>query len=60
VAAAYGWPEDIPDDDALARLFELNQDRAASVLHDEHAASAAREEVQSTTGQEEGEAACFS
>lgn len=29
VAAAYGWPADISDDDALARLFELNQDRAA-------------------------------
>jgi type II restriction/modification system DNA methylase subunit YeeA len=29
VAAAYGWPADISDDDALARLFELNQKRAA-------------------------------
>ena len=28
VAAAYGWPEDIPEDEALARLFELNQERA--------------------------------
>lgn len=28
VAAAYGWPADISDDDALARLFALNQERA--------------------------------
>jgi hypothetical protein len=30
VAAAYGWPADIADDDALARLFALNQERAAA------------------------------
>jgi type II restriction/modification system DNA methylase subunit YeeA len=30
VAAAYGWPEDISEDDALARLFALNQERAAA------------------------------
>jgi type II restriction/modification system DNA methylase subunit YeeA len=29
VAAAYGWPEDISTDDALARLLELNKARAA-------------------------------
>jgi hypothetical protein len=29
VAAAYGWPEDIGTDDALARLLTLNQTRAA-------------------------------
>jgi hypothetical protein len=29
VAAAYGWPADISEEDALARLFALNQDRAA-------------------------------
>ena len=29
VAAAYGWPADIDDDDVLARLFALNQARAA-------------------------------
>ena len=29
VAAAYGWPEDIGTDDALARLLALNQTRAA-------------------------------
>ena len=29
VAAAYGWPTDISEDDALAGLFELNQQRAA-------------------------------
>lgn len=29
VAAAYGWPADLPDDEVLARLFELNQQRAA-------------------------------
>jgi type II restriction/modification system DNA methylase subunit YeeA len=28
VAAAYGWPADISDDDALAKLFALNQERA--------------------------------
>lgn len=28
VAAAYGWPGDITDDDALARLFGLNQQRS--------------------------------
>jgi type II restriction/modification system DNA methylase subunit YeeA len=30
VARAYGWPEDISDDDALAHLFALNQERAAA------------------------------
>jgi type II restriction/modification system DNA methylase subunit YeeA len=29
VAAAYGWPADISDEDALARLLELNLARAA-------------------------------
>lgn len=29
VAAAYGWPEDIEEDDALGQLFALNQDRSA-------------------------------
>lgn len=29
VAAAYGWPEDIGTDDALARLLALNQARAS-------------------------------
>jgi type II restriction/modification system DNA methylase subunit YeeA len=29
VAAAYGWPTDLPDDEILKRLFELNQARAA-------------------------------
>jgi type II restriction/modification system DNA methylase subunit YeeA len=29
VAEAYGWPADVSEDDALARLFELNQERAA-------------------------------
>ena len=29
VAAAYGWPEDISTDDALARLLALNLERAA-------------------------------
>ena len=28
VAAAYGWPEDIPTDEALAKLLELNLARA--------------------------------
>jgi hypothetical protein len=27
VAAAYGWPADISEDDALAALLELNRDR---------------------------------
>jgi type II restriction/modification system DNA methylase subunit YeeA len=29
VAAAYGWPADITEDDAVARLFALNQERAS-------------------------------
>jgi hypothetical protein len=29
VEAAYGWPADLTDDEILARLFELNQERAA-------------------------------
>jgi type II restriction/modification system DNA methylase subunit YeeA len=32
VAAAYGWPVDISEDDALAKLFELNQARAANQI----------------------------
>ncbi len=28
VAAAYGWPSDLDDDEILRRLFELNQERA--------------------------------
>ncbi|MDI3308289.1 MAG: hypothetical protein QJR07_14450 [Acetobacteraceae bacterium] len=28
VAAAYGWPEDLPEDEALARLLSLNHARA--------------------------------
>jgi type II restriction/modification system DNA methylase subunit YeeA len=30
VAAAYGWPADIAEEDALARLLALNLDRAAA------------------------------
>ena len=30
VAAAYGWPEDISTDDALAKLLTLNLERAAA------------------------------
>ena len=30
VAAAYGWPADLADDAILARLFALNQERAAA------------------------------
>ena len=30
VAAAYGWPVDIPEDEALAKLLELNLARAAT------------------------------
>ena len=30
VAGAYGWPADLPDDEILARLFALNQERAAA------------------------------
>ena len=30
VAAAYGWPEDIATDEALARLLALNLERAAA------------------------------
>jgi hypothetical protein len=30
VAAAYGWPADISEDDALAQLLELNLSRAGA------------------------------
>ncbi|MBT9445392.1 MAG: class I SAM-dependent DNA methyltransferase [Hyphomonadaceae bacterium] len=30
VAAAYGWPADLSDEDILAKLFTLNQERAAA------------------------------
>ena len=30
VAAAYGWPADISEDDALAKLLELNLARVAA------------------------------
>ncbi len=30
VAAAYGWPADLPDDEVLARLLALNHERAAA------------------------------
>jgi hypothetical protein len=30
VAAAYGWPADISEDDAVVRLFALNQSRATT------------------------------
>jgi len=29
-AAAYGWPADISEEDALVRLLDLNHDRAAA------------------------------
>lgn len=32
VAAAYGWPEDIGEEDALERLLALNQERARQSL----------------------------
>jgi hypothetical protein len=32
VAAAYVWPADISEDEALARLFALNQERAAGTV----------------------------
>jgi len=33
VAAAYGWPDGLSDDEVLARLFALNQERAAAESH---------------------------
>ena len=30
VAAAYGWPPDLSDEEILARLFALNQERASA------------------------------
>jgi hypothetical protein len=30
VAAAYGWPADIGEEDALARLLDLNRERAVA------------------------------
>jgi hypothetical protein len=32
VAAAYGWPADLSDDEILARLFELNRERAGVAM----------------------------
>ncbi len=32
VAAAYGWPEDISEEDALAKLLELNLKRAGTTI----------------------------
>ena len=32
VAAAYGWPADLSDEEILERLFKLNQERAAAEL----------------------------
>jgi type II restriction/modification system DNA methylase subunit YeeA len=34
VAAAYGWPADLSDDEILERLFELNQTRASRAAAD--------------------------
>lgn len=34
VAAAYGWSADISEDEAIARLFELNQARSAAAAAD--------------------------
>jgi type II restriction/modification system DNA methylase subunit YeeA len=33
VAAAYGWPADLSDEEVLARLFALNQERAVGKPH---------------------------
>jgi hypothetical protein len=30
VAAAYGWPADLPDEEILKRLLDLNRERAAA------------------------------
>lgn len=30
LAAAYGWPADLPDDEILKRLLALNRERAAA------------------------------
>ena len=35
VAAAYGWPEDIGEENALARLLALNLERAAAGVRTE-------------------------
>jgi hypothetical protein len=29
VLSAYGWPEDLPDEEILARLLALNEERFA-------------------------------
>lgn len=34
VAAAYGWPADISEDEALAKLLELNLSRAGAASTD--------------------------
>jgi type II restriction/modification system DNA methylase subunit YeeA len=33
VAAAYGWPADLPDEEVLARLFALNQERSLALTN---------------------------
>ena len=43
VAAAYGWPADISEDDALAKLLELNLARAAAQSPVQEAEQAADE-----------------
>jgi hypothetical protein len=37
VAAAYGWPTDLSEDDALARMLELNLQRAVQLPTDAEA-----------------------
>jgi hypothetical protein len=43
VAAAYGWPADISEDEALARLLALNRARAGGVSVDGAVESEAEE-----------------
>jgi len=42
VAAAYGWPADLSDDDVLERLFALNQERAQKQDKEQAKAKAAQ------------------
>jgi type II restriction/modification system DNA methylase subunit YeeA len=48
VASAYGWPADIAEEDALAKLLELNLARAAT--HDPAPAHDAEEDEQNGNG----------
>lgn len=44
VAAAYGWPADISEDEALAKLLELNLARAGAAVAGQDAEAESEDE----------------